>query len=211
MDYYHKYKKYKAKYKKLKIKPFYFIHSTTEYSNLIDILRTGVIYPGKSLSCEKRKLCGDEPSKYVFANIYFEDLANISHMWDYSLLLHPRIMNDDGMIFNKGWHAGRDYQSIIIKPEDNKKNIADKFYEIRTFLKNPHSIPKIIQEAPGMMHHEVLFDHPIYLSNNLLAIICNYCEASNLDEINDVIKDKTYYNVPIYVRNVPFPKLQDLV
>lgn len=229
-----KYKKYKTKYLNLKKiinkeYNFYFMHSTTVYQNLLNILKIGVIYPGKYVAPEQRKLSGEETeSDYVFTNIYFEDIENIKHFQSYSLILHPKIIEENGFIFNKNWGAGPTKDSIYINPQMNSSEINYKLKEIRNFLKNPIGLPDIIQQAPGFMHHEVLFDHPINLSNgNLIGIVCNYCDASIWDWktfeklgkpsdeelilIKKTIMNKPYNNTKIFTRNSPLPKLNELL
>ena len=230
--YKHKYIKYKKKYiqlKKLLDIPydFYFIHSTMCYNNLLDILKTGILYPGKFVKPEQRQYCGEETeSDYIFMNIYFEDISNIEFTYDYTLIFHPKIMMENGFIFNRGW-AGKNENSIEIFSNDNNNITNKKIKSIHDFLKDPE-LPAIIKEkSPGTHHHEILFDHPINLDNgNLIGIICNYCDESifdwktgRLDKSNDrqflklikkAIKNKSYSDVKIYTRNAPLPTLEKL-
>ena len=87
--YKHKYIKYKKKYshlKKLLHIPyhFYFIHSTMCYNNLLDVLKSGILYPGKFVKPEQRQFCGENtPSDHIYMNIYFEDIHNIKFTYDY--------------------------------------------------------------------------------------------------------------------------------
>ena len=252
MPYKYKYIKYKTKYLNLKKKMntklynFYFIHSTTIFQNLLDILRTGILFPGKYLTLEQRKLYGEEPSDYVYANIYFEDIKNIEYTLDYTLILHPKIMDVDGFFFNIGWQKFPLKKSEILAIEssnnstikypqtgieisanDSPEIVNQKLKEIHDFLKNL-KLPEILLSSPGIMHHEILFDHPINLSNsNLIGIICNYCDSSTWDWethtklikpsdeqlrlIKEAIKDKPYAHVKIFTRNTPMPKLNKLI
>lgn len=259
MTNHHKYKKYKTKYLMLKKiinkeeqiinndkkYTFYFMHFTKNFDNLMNILKTGKIYPGKYLCSEQRFMCGDqpedEPSEYVYMNMFFENLKNISHSRDFVLLLHSKIMYENGFIFNRGWvHEN----NIHISKNESSTTINKKIKEIYTFLENP-SLPDTIKESHGSYHHEVLFDHPIDLANgNLIGIICNYCERpqqscdSNLSlceqgdasewdlktwekldkptneplkSINKMIKNKSYHNVKIMTRNYPLPVMSELM
>ncbi|ADO18469.1 hypothetical protein [Acanthamoeba castellanii mimivirus] len=226
-NYKKKYKKYKRKYIDLKkqlnynqIHNFYFVHSTTNFSNLRDILKSGVIYPGKFLRPDQQKLSVN--SEDVFANIYFEDINNLTHLQDFSILLHPKIIYDCGMFFNKGWQGGGK-GDIIINATDSPVQIAHKLNEIREFLKNP-ILPEKIREFNPFLHHEAFFNHPISLNNgNLIGIICNHCDGSfndyitgethkeSLKIINNIINDKLYNNVKIITRNYPIPKLNELL
>ena len=228
----YKYKKYKTKYLNLKKTinqkySFYFIHSTTVYQNLLDILKIGILYPGKYLLPEQRKLYGEEPSDYVFMNIYFDDIGNIESSRSYALLFHPKIMYEDGFYFNKGWKTTPVNESVHISKTDDQYEINQKIKSIHDFLENP-SLPQKIKEFHGSLHHEILFDHPISLSNgNLIGIICDYCDSSTWDLetqikltkpsdeqfklIKKAVKDKPYAHVKIFTRNTPMPKLNGLI
>lgn len=230
----YKYKKYKTKYLNLKNKlkhdqhyDFYFVHSTATFENLLNILKTGVLSPGKDLEPEQRKLCGEDATNFVFTNIYFEDVKNLTHAIDFSLLFHPKIMYQNGFYFNKGWEAGLCDKTIYVDGVD-KTITKQKINQIKEFLKNPIDVPEIIRET-GFMNHEVLFDHPISLKHgNLIGIVCNYCDATEwsfwkkttkklskptnkpLLLIQKTIADKPYSNVKIMTRNVPFYTLNEL-
>lgn len=196
-----KYEKYKNKYMNLKqqmksecdVHNYYFIHSTTDYNNLKDILESGIIYPGKYLRKDQQKLTID--SEFVYANLYFEDLNNIPNLPNFGLLIHPKILYENGMYFHKGWTCdcvniiytirrnpngtGPKEGDIHIKTTNTPKQISKKFKQIREFIRNPLSLPKIIQNFPGTHHHEVYFNHPIKLDGeNLIGIICNYCDKA---------------------------------
>nr|WBF71210.1 hypothetical protein [Megavirus caiporensis] len=228
-----KYEKYKKKYMNLKqqmksecdIYNYYFIHSTTDYNNLKDILESGIIYPGKYLKRDQQKLTVD--SEFVYANIYFEDLNNIPNLPDFGLLIHPKILYENGMYFHKGW-TGPKEGDIHIKTTNTPIQISKKLKQIREFIKNPLSLPKIIQNFPGTHHHEVYFDHPIKLnSENLIGIVCNYCDKAEynfetwekyqdttdkpLRKLKKIIEGKPYYNVKVITQNYPLPELKDLL
>lgn len=191
----HKYYKYKTKYLKLKRANndveynFYFIHSTTNFNNLLDILKTGVLYPGKYLRPDQRKFCGEEcESEYIYTNIYFEDIKNIDYVRSYSLLLHPQIMLDNGFYFNKGWIVAPTSTSIHVDNKDTMDN-EQKITQIKEFLVNPVNIPEIMKAKPGLYTHEVLFDHHINLDKNLVGIVCRYCNESYSTIWNDKPKE----------------------
>ncbi|BCS83776.1 putative transposase [Cotonvirus japonicus] len=222
-----KYKKYKRKYTYLKkqlnnnqVHNFYFIHSTTNFANLKDILKSGMIYPGKFLRPDQQKLSTN--SEDVFANIYFEDINNLTHIQDFSILLHPNIIYHYGMFFNKGWQGGGK-GDIRINATDSPIQVTHKLNEIREFLENP-SLPEKIREFSPFLHHEVFFDHPISLDNgNLIGIMCNFCDENFEDyitgeshkepflTIKNIINDKSYKNVKIITRNHPVPNLNELI
>jgi len=230
----HKYNKYKTKYFNLKRKMkddqqhnFYFVHSTTSFENLLNILKSGTIYPGKDLEPSQRKFCGSEAaSKFIFTNIYFEDLQNLSHTRDYSLLLHPKIMYKNGFFFNRGWIAGTCNESIYV---DGKNAVInnEQITQIKKFLENPTNIPELMKT--NLWNHEILFNTPIDLNDgNLIGIVCNYGDATDwtiwrktikklplptdkpLKLIQKAIRNKSYSNVKIMVRNAPLYTLEEL-
>ncbi len=225
-SYKHKIRKYKSKYNKLKNQlgnnnqknyTFFFIHSTTVFENLLDILKTGVLYPGSYLSPERRQMCAECDDVYM--NINFDDLQNIQWFHRYTLIFHPKIMYENGFIFNEGWGwAGPPEGTINIKKIDSKEEINHKLQIIHNFVENP-ILPEIILGFPATFHHQIVFDHPINLEGNLIGIACIYCDnISNekppdkqLKLIKKAIKNKPYANVSILTSNVPLPKLKDLI
>jgi hypothetical protein len=214
------------------INEFYFMHTTTVFENLLDVLRTDIIYPGKDVRPEQRQHYRINPSDYVYANIYFEDLGNIKATHNYTLLLHPKIMYQNGFFFNKGWqkipYRGPNVPNIDaitllpinypqpgieISDTDNQQQTNDKLKQIHDFLKNP-TLPRQILGL-GILEHEILFDHPIDLTNgNLIGIVCGNCNMFNdqLDLIRETIKDKSYHGAKIITafKNA-LPKFTELI
>ncbi|XWV25376.1 hypothetical protein QJ856_gp0388 [Tupanvirus deep ocean] len=251
MLYKHKYVKYKTKYLNLKKEinknqfehNFYFLHSTTRFENLLDVLKTGVLYPGKYVKRKQRVHYGPDPSEYLYANIYFDDIKNIKkNFFNFTLLLHPKIMNENGFFFNKGWqkhpYRGPDIvreDAITKKPvkypqtgieifgDDSQQEVNQKLKKIHDFLENP-DLPQVFLGSE-ILEHEVLFDHPINLSdNNLIGVICYNCDKfyqnnkknnkgkNYLELIREAIKDKPYQNVKIFVEPKDhLPDLDDLL
>ena len=180
MSYREKYLKYKHKYITLKkslneskncVHNFYFIHSTFNFQNLMSILKSSILRPGKYLPLGIEGLSGsDTGHKNVFMNIYFEDIKNIESTRTFTLILHPKIIFDNGFIFSKGWGMSRD---IIITSTESPVELNSRLNQIRDFLIDPTSLSDTIINFHGSYHHEVTFDHAISLSNgNLIGIIC---------------------------------------
>lgn len=226
-NYYDKYIKYKTKYLNLldkngsshnsspnscggsiKTYDYYFIHGTKNFSNLRSILKSGMLHIGKDVPKKRRFLCGDMPSNYVYANIYFEELLNLSHMRDFSIILHPKLLKEYGIIFNKGWTNICD--PIVISKNEMQYSVQDKINKIKKFISDPHELPIMLRESSGLMLHEVLFDRKIPLENNILAIVCNSCSDANVRKLKKIIENKAYKNIPIITSNYPFPLLSDL-
>lgn len=107
--------------------------------------------------------------------------------------------------------GGPNEESIRIKPNESHKNIDKKIKEIENFLENPTSLPQKIRESHGSYHHEIMFDQPIELDNNLLAIVCSHCDMDDrLNKIKKIIKNKSYKNVTILVSPLSLSKLKHL-
>lgn len=209
MELYHnKYIKYKSKYISLiggYKKNFYFIHGTKSIASLYKILKDGKIELGKNVPVKYKKLGGDEELEYIYAHIYFEDLNNLTHMQDYSLIMSSDIIKQYGVCFNKGWTVGPTENSIIIYKKDDDITITKKINMMKKFIKNPSSLPQKIVEFGPFMHHEILFDEPIVLNKYLLGIVCLKCkDDTEFQKIKKIIEIK-YPNVKIFTENYPFP------
>jgi len=206
--YYNKYLKYKSKYLSLSggyKRSFYFIHGTKNINTLYKILKDGKINLGSDVPKQFRYLAGDEPLNYIYANMYFEDLNNLSHMRDFTLIIHPDIIKHQKIIFNKGWQVGPSKDSIIINKKDDNNTITKKIKQMKEFIKNPSSLPQKVKEFGSFYHHEILFDEPIQLNKYLLGIVCLKCENDpNFNKIKKLINTK-YPNVKIFTDNYPFP------
>ncbi|AGF84815.1 hypothetical protein QJ854_gp967 [Moumouvirus goulette] len=232
---YKKYLKYKKKYLSLKksinqmsekiVFNYYFIHMTS-LDNLINILQDGIIYPNKNLPKKNRILSGSEQD-FVYANMFIDDYDIYKTSHGPALLLHPKILYENGFYFNETWvgavinnhkytaadgHTSRDENdnikvisknSLHIKSTDIPVQINHKLNKIRQFLINP-TLPKVFA---GITTHEVLFDHPIKLDNNLLAIVG--LDQKYLEKIKTIISDKPYNDV-IFWNESTFPKLDDI-
>ena len=217
------YKKYKKKYINLRDEfnkskivlekcdyNYFFVHMAFQYSNFIGILTDGIIYPGKDLKYEQRNFAADKSSEYVFTNIYFEDLKNLPGPKQYSFILHPKILYKYGFYFNEQWKGDVMEDSLCVNTFDSPKQIIHKLNIIRKFLTGPPFSEWI--EINNLMSHEILFDHPIDLSDgNLLAIVCRNATQNQLNEIRKIIKNKPYKNVLIITDGIEFPSLDNMI
>lgn len=204
------YKKYKCEYLDLKRNDphndnFYFVHNTTDINSIISMIKTGILFIGKYVEKSKRKHSGKEPRDYIYTNIYFEDLKNLSHFMDYSIILYPNIIHKYGAVFNQGWQVfpGKE-NSIHFFKNETPDEFNKKMDDVKSFLKNPNTLPGIIQGAPGLLHHEFLFNHNIKLKDSLIGIICNWCSSDEVDKLNKLLEKYSYCNVRISTTNLPF-------
>lgn len=208
-----RYKEYKKKYIKLK-QNYYFVHGSSSIYTVEAILEDGYLRPGADVDIKYRKLSGGEPQHYIYMNIFFEDLKNLSFMRSVSLIFHPKIMREYGMVFNKGWNVGpsnKELYSIHVNSNDSDNVINNKIKKIRKFIKNPESLPLKVREQTGLYHHEILFNKPIELKDNLLGIVCNQCSDDILDKIKKILNDKQYKNIKILTHIEPLPSLNELL
>lgn len=131
------YQKYINKYLALKNQTggktydFYFVHGTKNLNNIYSILKDGKIKLGKDVKQDQRMHSGNTPLPYIYANIYFNDIKNLSH---------PKIINDYNIIFNEGWTSFPSNNIIL-----NQKNIK----KVKKFVKNPTSLTPLVKEFPG--------------------------------------------------------------
>lgn len=209
------YEKYKCGYLELKRNNlynnnYYFVHNTKDINSIISLIKSGILFKGKYVKKSKRKHSGGESQDYIYTNMYFEDLKNLSHFMDYSIILHPNIIHKYGGIFNKGWQVLPDKSySIPFFKKDNPCEFNIKMENVREFIKNPITLPKIVQGATGLLHHEFLFKHNITLKDSLIGITCNGCSSENVDKLNKLLKKYSYNDVKISQNNLPFT-LQEL-
>lgn len=214
--YYNKYIKYKRKYLRLKKiiggnekeNDYYIIHGSKSPESLLNILKDGKLKLGDEVK-KKYKKMGSDDDPHIYANIYFENVNNISHFWDYSLIFDPKILTKYGAWFNRGW-LGISKTSIHIDKNEQGERLKNKIEKIQEFVQHPREIPDIVLKFPGMCHHELMFDTRIPLKDNLLGIVCNHCNDEKISKIKEIIKDTPYKNITILTRNYPFPKLSDL-
>ena len=204
MDYYDKYLKYKKKYLELKITQnggnyndnFIFSHNTTTFDNLLEILKSGEIKIS-SLVDEKRRIrTGENLHNFIYGNIYFYDIKNMTHFQDYTLLLSPTLLEDYDIKINKGW-TGK--QLVYIKNNNSTKTKNNKLNKVKSWLKNPIDLSEILRsDTSGFMLHEVLFYKNIPIKKYLVGIICNQCDESKLNQIKKYIDS----SVKIHLTNV---------
>lgn len=203
INYKKKYLKYKKKYIKLEdsiYNNYYFVHMTKNIKTLRNILKTGVIKPGKDVAYEDRFIIKDDSLDNVYAHMYFEDIHNLTNMPAYGILFSPNILKTHDMVFFKGWGGGFG-KNIYLNKKDTRNIRNKKIKQIKKYLKNP-SLPKNLLNKPNY-HHEVTFTKPIKLKNNLLGIVCTLCKKNDLTKFKKILNK--YNNVNIYTKHKPFP------
>lgn len=207
VDYYPKYIKYKQKYLNLKNKllvdrkrkqsNFYFIHVTTSCENLIKILKSGYLYSRGEVKDGTGYGSGFESeSKFIYTNIYFDDLKNLNFISGDAIILKPEIVDEFNIIFNKGWIRQPNEKSIRINKDDELPEKDGKWKRIKEYLENPTELPDLITDPKDEMSHEVLFDKKIDLKKYLLAVVYSGCDEKQLESIINELDD--YQNVALF-------------
>lgn len=215
MDFLNKYKMNKQSYNVIKWymeggskKYDYYILHGTNLPNLESILNDGYIFSNRFLPHDKKRLSGWESSSYIYCNIYFDKLKNLPYSFGYSVILHPKIIEEEGIIFNKSWRVHPTKDSIYIKPYDPK--IKTKINQIKNFIKNPTKLAETMIRLPPMMHHEVLIKDKIDLHKYLLGIIVFDFDISLIEKYKNIIKNKKYKNVR-FIMNGKLPSFNELI
>jgi len=203
MNYYNKYLKYKNKYLQLKnknqsggnINKYIFVHNTTTFDNLIEILKTREIKISSQVDVKRRIRTGDSIHNFIYGNIYFYDIKNMIHFQNYTLILSPKLLKDYDMRFNKGWTG---IKLTEIKQNDKLKIKNKKLKVVKEWLKNPNDLPEILRsDTSGFMMHEVLFNKNIPIDKYLIGISCNGCDEIKINEIK-----KYNNNIKIFTNNL---------
>lgn len=175
---------------------YYFTHGSYSFNSLIKILKDGKIKPSKLLSNKYSIYSGDEKKDHIYTNIYFDDIKNLSHMLEYTLLIKPDVVEKNkNMEFHTGWNINNGKEYIMKTHIDFKKYLS----KIRNFFKHP---PK--QNPSGILSHEFLFGKSISVKKYVFAIYCNPNE--NIDKLLKIINNKKY-KIIIYTKNNPMPML----
>lgn len=173
-------------------KKIYILHSVG-WENIENVLKTGILYANKYIPEERRRFAGGEELPYVYTNIYFRDIKNISLGMGITLIFDSKIIYSQGLIFNDGWMVHPTNDSIYLNPEDGKAEINKKLKLIKNRIIHRMKTSKSID----IMHHEALFIGRIILENNLTGILCPECTDEQLSNIKNIL-DKLKLKIKIY-------------
>lgn len=139
-------------------------------------------------------------------SMYFQDIKNLKHVQNISLIFHPKIINKYGMSFSKGW--GFQPNFVTIGKQEDDQIVHSKINKIKQYLVNLDDLPQKVKEFSELFHHEVLFNHTIPLKDNLLSIVCNQCDDITVKKI---LASNNYQNIKIITKNNELPSLRELV
>ena len=171
---------------------FYFLHSTN-FENMLRILKTNKLYANKHINKRYRRLSGDSPSKYVFANVITNNHP-ITSNFGVGLIFSKDVLNEQPVIFNLGWKVDPDDDSIHIKSVDEMKKLIETLD-----LSNRYNNTLIGDDLtlPFTMTHEVLFEDNIDLKY-LIGIYCPDCDNKQKSKIRKLLRKNNRHFVKIY-------------
>lgn len=154
---------------------YYFFHGTT-LESFCNIMRTGMIVAPYYMSkAEKKYIRMNPTSKYIFTNIYVDDLPlksdETAGVGRITLIIDPTILKHKTCYFNYGWLADTD-SSIIFN---------DNISTITTWLCNNYKYPYILT-------HEALFKKSI----SLKYVTCVICAKSDRKIIKKYMRKYGY-------------------
>ena len=164
---------------------YYVIHSTN-IENLIHILKTKILYANKYIDDKYKRLSGIEDSQYVYTSVYTK--KGLKENFGISLIFDAKILHTESFIFNYGWLALPNDNSIYVnKTEDNQT----KDNKIKTILKHVNKSKKITD-------YEILFIAMISLDDYLVGISCPDCDSNIINKIKKILDNGRLKNIKIY-------------
>jgi hypothetical protein len=168
-----------------------YIYHSTSLENLIDILKSNIIYANKYLPESKRRLSGTNKKIYVFTHLHIP--SNEDKYFGVGLILHPDILCKESYIFNDGWLGEPDKDSIFVYSDDNKKIKKNKLKKI---IKTVKLIEEQKNGDPKIMSNEVMFVERIQLKDYLIGIKCS--DNCDIKKIKSILKSNKMSHVKIY-------------
>ena len=213
---------------------FYFIHSTIK---LKSILKSGKIKISTKVKNEDRSfsyipnMTEDEEASippYAYCIALYDDVRlymkdNIS---PHDLLIDPRILLHENVIFNSGWFKepinsndeNDEIFSIYLNKTDSKSERLEKLTKIKNFIDKKISLFPYNDEHISYSTHEFLFTKNIDLKKYLIGIVVSskfFTIKSNKPKMSilNLIKKK-YNGVKIYEKDKndgKYPTLMEVI
>ncbi len=210
--YFQKYIKYKKKYYTTKKEleqnnKFYIVHGTNSLINMLKIIDSGYIKSSSELTSTYKGLGENKSSKFIYGNIYFDEFienkySSTSYKDDYmnySIILHPNILDEFPIFVNKKWNG-----DIFTQIATNDK-LIEKEIKIKNIFEY---IKERLQDDCKEYNktHEILFSSKIPIKKYILAVTCNECEnkfPEKLVQIKKYLKRNGLNHVKILSSNKP--------
>ena len=202
--YYNKYIHNKNKYLSLKYnnnqkggvkedkKQKYYILHSTDLKNIISIIKTGSLLANKYLDQKQWRFSGLRTSEYIFTNLVIN--GQKFSEFGFGLILDEKLLDDKVGYFNIGWLATPQKNSIILKPNDTKKERDKKMKKIK----------KVLLNSRPVLDHELLFKKEINLKDYLIGILIPKKQKKNTKKIKKLLKSSKLDKVKLYITdNIP--------
>ncbi len=154
----------------------YYVYHSTNIDNLMNILKSKILYANKYLDKNKRRLSGFEESQYIYASI-FTNKTTVNSNFGVALLFSPEILYKEPFIFNDGWLAYPTNNSIYVDINDKKKLKDNKIKKMLDIVDNSKSI----------VDHEILFIGRVIIDKYLVGILCPNCDKNTILNIRNMI------------------------
>jgi hypothetical protein len=166
----------------------YIFHSTSK-ENIIDSLKSGILYANKYIEPIKRKISQTEELPYIYTLLY---IPNISYNFlSYGFIFHPKILELEPVIFNHGWITHPNSKSIYIQSDDNQNIKIQKIQKIINYVK----------QTTKMTEQEILFIAYIILKDYLIGIMCPNCDKTSIKIIKQLLNKHNMGHVVIYTND----------
>jgi hypothetical protein len=174
-----------------------YIYHSTSLENLIDILKSNIIYANKYLPESKRILSGDSESIYIYTKLHLP--KSKTDIFGFTLILNPTILCKESYVYNNGWFFDPNEESIFVYSDDNKKLKFSKLKKIKTLIKQKNNrYKKEKYNVNKLMGHEVLFIERINLKDYLIGIAYHRCNTSKIKKIKSILKSNKMSHVKFY-------------
>jgi hypothetical protein len=215
---------------------FYFVHGTSRH-HTEPILKSG--YISTSSEIDKKYWRWDEGFKYVYCWMKHDDTkVKLEGVYsDDNLLIDPRIILHEDIVFNSGWHEIVDHDehhpdaikkhknlatgeewtsynfSIRLNKSDSAKERLDKLKRIKKYIR---LLNKDTSDRKISYSHEFLFLKKINLKKYLIGIVFDRKLNIESQRDGDILKilQKKYKNLKIFEKTDDsqyYPKLMDVI
>jgi len=67
------------------------------------ILDVGFLLPSTQIKNKYSVFGGEYKYNNIYANIYFEELKNIGNLWNYSIIISPKVVEKQNIEYHDGW------------------------------------------------------------------------------------------------------------
>ena len=188
----------------------YYIYHITELPQLLHILNDGILYANKYIEKKYWRMLSQEDVPYIFTRLFLDEPFNkdLSTL-GIAVILDPKLLLKQSSIYNDGWVAKPDENSILLNLQDDQQIINNK---INTIFEHVIKNDKDALNEMGLplKSHEVMFIGRIILKDYLVGIMCPNCDESAINKIKKTLKIHQMDHIKIFTGN-SFPDVKKVV